>query len=47
MTKYYCSKCMLLYEEEQPCIKCGNSDLKHISISVQNQKDRQVEENGT
>ncbi len=47
MIKYYCSKCMLLHDQEQPCMKCGNSDLKHISISVQNQVERQVEGNDT
>lgn len=46
MMKYYCSNCMLLHEHEQPCVKCGNSNLKHIVISVQNQKDRLDEENG-
>jgi len=46
MIKYYCSKCMLLHDQEHMCMKCGNSELKHISISVQNQKEKQVEENG-
>jgi len=36
---------MLLHDQEQPCMKCGNLDLKHISISVQNQEERQGEGN--
>ena len=44
MEKYYCSKCMLLNDEKESCIQCGNSDLKPISIQVQTQQSKYIVE---
>ncbi|MBM7603107.1 RNA polymerase subunit RPABC4/transcription elongation factor Spt4 [Metabacillus crassostreae] len=38
MDKYYCSKCMLISDESSPCKQCGHIELKHIWITVQDQK---------
>jgi RNA polymerase subunit RPABC4/transcription elongation factor Spt4 len=44
MEKYYCVKCMILNDDNNSCIQCGNQELKRITISVQQQHSKYIVE---